>query len=575
MDTLDFGSENRLVRHSSYRYIFPPMIGMVFAQIAPVVDGICASGGMGEEALSAIGITGPISYVFNIVCALFGIGCGVAVSHCSGKGEKTRGARVFTRTLIILSAVSILLAVAGIIFIDPLLKLLCATPENYSYAREYLTVLLGGSIFMSLNFAGDYILASDNNENLAVAGDITGAVVNMIIDYVGVFLFHRGIWVLGFGTVFGSFCCCLVYLLHFLKKDRLCRIVKPEIREGDPTLFEIVKPGTAEAIMYLFFALQLIAQNFVLRGDGGTGGLANSAIMENLALVFTIIIAGCTDAIYPMASAFHGEQNKSGMLMVKRTLTKTGYMLMALPVLLLCIFPEISITPYRITDPVMLESLPFSIRIVSITQLFIFFATLLIDYLSATEQEGKANLAFVIQFAIQIPLTLILDKWSAMNSPWYASLIAQIGVLIFLCFFCDNLPRGIISFYRENLLVLKGGKLTPALVADFEKEAKKSAGREQFEKIRNKMTEPLLTVLSDSITPFGCFGILKRSDDRLAAVLHYEAKKDLLEDLPELPESEEDEEDEYEEVPFDTCIRSEFLGMRRMMIILGDTEKKG
>lgn len=46
---MDFESEDRLIRHSSYRYIFPPMIGMVFAQMAPVVDGIAASGGIGEK----------------------------------------------------------------------------------------------------------------------------------------------------------------------------------------------------------------------------------------------------------------------------------------------------------------------------------------------------------------------------------------------------------------------------------------------------------------------------------------------------------------------------------------------
>ena len=573
MDTLDYTSESRLVRHSSYRYIFPPMLGMVFAQIAPVVDGICASGGIGEEALSAIGVVGPLNYVFNIVCALFGIGCGVIVSRCSGKGEKARGARVFTRTLIVLSSVTLILTAAGLIFINPLLKGLCATPENYSFAKEYLTMVLLGSIFLSLNFAGDYILANDNNENLAVAGDIVGAVVNMIVDYVGVFVFHQGIWVLGFGTSFGSFCCVLVYLLHFRKKDRLCSIVKPEIREGDPSLLEIAKPGMAEAIMYMFFAVQLVAQNFVLREDGGTSGLANSTIMENLTLVFTIIIAGCTDAIFPMASAFHGEQNKSGMLMVKRTLMKTGLILLAFPVVMLCIFPQISIIPYRVDNPIMLNSLPFAIRLVSITQILVFISTLLIDYLSATEREGLANIAFVVQFGIQIPLTLILNKWSTMNSPWYASIIAQAGVLIFLCFFCGDLPKGLYRFYRENLLVLRGGKLTPELVAAFEEEARENTDERQFETLKQQMTEPLLKALSGSTAPSCCFSILERSDDDLAAVLHYESKKDLLEDLPELPESEDDEDEDEDTVPVDTCIRSEFLGMRRMMIILtGDGE---
>jgi len=569
MSEFDFVSESRLVRRSSYRYIFPPMLGMLFSQLAPVVDSICvsASPAMGEEALSAIGIVAPLNYVFNIICALGGIGCGVIISRCSGAGEKAKAARVFTRTLIMLAVASLALTAACIIFADPLLHLLCATPENFAFAKEYLVITMSGCIFMVMNFAGDYILANDNNEKLAMAGDIAGAVVNIAVDFAGVFVFHCGIWVIALGTVLGSVCCFFVYLLHFRKKDRLCRIVRPEYREGDPSLYEIIKPGMAEAIMYLCFAIQMIVQNFVLRGDGGTSGLGNSAVIENLQLVFTIIIAGCTDAIFPMASAFDGEQNRCDMLMSKRSLTKSGYLMLGIPVALLCVFPQLAMFPYRLDDPVMLRTLPFAIRLISFNQLIVFIDTMLIDYLSATEQENKANLAFVVQFAVQIPLTLVLDRWSDMNSPWYAAMIAQVAVLIYLCVFCRDLPKGLFRFHRENLMLLKGGNLTPALVSDFESSAGQIISEEQQETLRQQMIRPLLEVLSDEIHPFGCFTVLKRDDNRLAAILHYESKKDLLDNLPELPEDDEDEEQE-DNVPPDTCIRSEFLGMRRLMIIL-------
>ncbi|MBO7664184.1 MAG: polysaccharide biosynthesis C-terminal domain-containing protein [Clostridia bacterium] len=569
MSELDFHSENRLIRRSSYRYIFPPMLGMLFSQIAPVVDSVCVSGAMGEEALSAIGITGPLDYVFNIICALGGIGCGVIISRCSGAGEKGKASRVFTRTLILLSVVSLILTAACIIFIDPLLHLLSATPENFDLAKEYLIVTMAGSIFMVMNFAGDYILANDNNEKLAMAGDIAGAVVNIIVDFVGVYVFHWGIWIVALGTVLGSVVCFLIYLLHFRKKDRLCCIVRPERREGDPSLWEILKPGTAEAIMYLFCAVQLAIQNFVLREGGGTSGLGNSAIMENLELIFTIFIAGCTDAIYPMASAYHGEQNRSSMLISKRSLTKTGFIMIGVPVLLLCIFPKLAWLPYKIDDPLMLQTLPFAVRLVSICQLFIFIDTMLIDYLSATAQEGKANLAFVVQFAVQIPLILLLSQWSDMNAPWYASLAAQAAVLIYLCFFCGNLTRGMRRFHRENLLLLKGGRLTVSFVDAFESSAAQTLSGEQLDTLKQKMTDPLRNTLTETFTPESCFTILQRDDGNPAAILHYQSKKDLLEDLPELPEEEdEDDEDVLEEVPRDTCLRSEFLGMRRLMIIL-------
>ena len=110
----------------------PPMLGMIFAQIALVIDGICVSGAKGEEALAAFSTVSPIHYVLNIIAALGGIGRGVVISRCSGAGEKGKAARVFTRGIILMVTVTSLLSIVGALFVHPLLTFLCATPENFS-----------------------------------------------------------------------------------------------------------------------------------------------------------------------------------------------------------------------------------------------------------------------------------------------------------------------------------------------------------------------------------------------------------------------------------------------------------
>ena len=570
MSTIQYKYENRFIKHSSVRYIFPPMIGMVFAQIAPVVDGICVSNSMGEVALSAIGTAAPISYVFNIIAALGGIGSGVLISRCSGSGEKTKAARIFTRALVMLVVASIVLSAVCIIFIDPLLKLLSATPENYGYAKEYLMVMLIGAVFPVLNFAGDYILANDNNQNLAMAGDITGAVVNIIIDFVGAVVLHLGIWVVAFGTVFGSVCCVLVYLLHLKKPDRLCRIVPLNRVQGDPTDLDIFKPGCAEGVMYCMFAVQLAIQNYVLRESAGTMGISNSAVVENLQLIIAIFIAGVTDATFPMAAAYGGEQNKSGMLMVKRMLTKSGFVMLLPLVIILCIFPQLVIMPYGIDDPVMLYSLPIAIRIISVGSLISFIDTLLIDYLSAIEEELKATVALIIQSAVQITFTLLLNDRLGMDSPWYGALIGGIAALIYLCFFCNHLPEGMYHVHQKNLLLLTGGKLDGNLALEFKQMAGEILSEKELGLVEEKLFKPLLASIPEGAAPNCCFTILELEDNLRSAVLRYESKIDLIGANEDIPETDEDD-DEFAQ---DVCIRSLFLGARRLMIVFSGDNKK-
>lgn len=569
METIQYKYENSLIRHSSVRYIFPPMVGMIFAQIAPFVDGICVANSMGEAALSAVGTVAPIGYIFNLFSALGGIGCGVFISRCSGSGEKAKAARIFTRTLVMLVVASVLLSVLGYIFLDPILKVLCATPENYPFARTYLMVTLLGSVFPVLNFAGDYILASDNNQNLAMAGDITGAIVNIIVNCIGVFVFHFGIWVVAFGTVFGSACCCMVYLLHFRKPDRLCRIVPLKRVSGDPSDIEIFKPGCAEAVMYCMFAVQLVIQNFVLRENAGTMGISNSAVIENLQLVITIVIAGATDAIFPMAAAYDGEENESGMLMVKRMLTKIGFAMLLPAVIILCMFPQIMIIPYGIDEPVMLKTLPYAIRLISVGSLITLISMLLIDYLSAVEQELKATMALIIQSVFQISFTLLLNPRFGMDAPWYGTLIGSVASLIYLCFFCDHLAEGIYRFRKKNLLLLTGGKLTGEKVEEWKMMAGDILTAKELEIVKTKFFAPLLSCIPEGSAFNSSFTILQRDDDMHVVILRYESKKDFIGENADMAEVDEEDEDF---VP-DTCIRSEFLGARRLMIVLSKAEE--
>lgn len=569
MSTIEYKHENHFIRHSSVRYIFPPMIGMIFAQIAPLVDGICVSNTMGEDALAAIGTVGPLGYVFNIIAALGGIGCGVLISRCSGSGEKAKAARIFTRTMLIMIVSTVILSVAGIIFIDPLLNLLCATPENYNYAKDYLLVTLAGAVFPVLNFSGDYILANDNNQNLAVAGDLVGAIVNIIVDFVGVYVFHLGIWAVAFGTVFGSVVCFLIYLLHFRKPDRLCRIVSLKKVPGDPSDLEIFKPGLAEAVMYCMFAIQLVIQNYVLREDAGTMGISNSAIIENLQLVITIVIAGATDAIFPMAAAYDGEQNRSGMLMVKRMLSRFGFVMLLPMVVIFSIFPNLMIIPFGVDDPLMLRTLPFAIRLISVGSLITLLYTLLIDYLSAVEEEGKATLALIIQAVTQIAFTLLLNPRFGMDSPWYATLIGGVAALLYLWFGCDHLPEGIFNYHQKNLLLLTGGELDNNLAEKYKNLAGEILSGKELELMEEKLFKPLMASIPEGIVPYSSFTILEREDDTHGVILRYESKEDFIGANDDIPETEEDDD----EFAPNVCIRSEFLGARRLMIVLGDSEE--
>ena len=562
MSNIDYSYEDKLIRTSGFHYMLPAIVGLVFGQISPIIGGMSIARSLGEVPFSALSTIEPINLVLSAIGVLGGVGCGITVSKCSGSGDKDVAARVFTRSIIAVSAVTIILSVVMAIFADPILLFLRATPENLGYAREYLYVTLAGSLFIVIFFACDYIFTDDNDPNIVLFGSVTAAAVNIGLNVLLLDILHWGIWASAFATVFSQLVGCLIFTLHFRKKDALCRFVSPRKHEGDPGLLSMLKPGTPMALMYTMFAVQMLVQNVVLSGESGTSGLGNSAVIDNLVLFLTIFTASASEPVMPLASSYFGEENKCGMLLVKRKMYHLGLIILAPIVLLLVLFPQLFMALFSVDDPVMLESLPFAIRIVCLNAILTFTNDSMVNYLSATEREHLANISYGIQLVINIVATLVLAKPFGMDAPWYGAMAATACAGAFLLV-AGKTGRGFVKRYPENALALTGGQATEAQVGEWLELARTVLSQDEVETVQTKLTTPFLAEVPQDASPTCSFTILERDGGDKAAIIRYTQKFSFFS-----AEGGSEEDEEALSHVYGECIRSEFNTLRRMMVNL-------
>ena len=557
---VDFKAENTLIHRSSVHYIIPAMIGLLFGQLSPMIGGICISQSLGEVPFSALSTVEPVNLIFSAIGALGGVGCGITVSKCTGSGDKSLAARVFTRSIIALTAVTTVLALVLYFCTDPILTFLQATPENFGYAREYLHIVLLGSLPIVFMFAGDYLLTDDNDPQLVLAASVTSAVVNVALNLILLEGFHMGIGASAFAMVFGEFVAVLMFIPHFRKKGSLCRFVSPKRREGDPSMFATLRPGTPMCIMYLMFAIQMIVQNLVLGRESGTSGLGNSAVIDNLVLFLTIFTASASEPVMPLASSYFGENNRCGTLLVKRSQYRFGMYLLVPIVLLLVVFPQAFMALFSVSDPVMLQSLPFAIRIVALNALFTFTNDALINYLSATEREHIANISYGIQIVVNIGSTLLLARVIPMDAPWYGAMIANVCACLFL-FAVGRLVKGMFRMHRENVALLVGGAPAAGNVEQWKEKAAAVLSAEQMATVEEKLFPAFEKAIAQE-PPHACsFTVLNRDDGDVSAIIRFDHKVGLF-----AGEFEEEADEEELSHVYDTVVASEFNTLHRLMI---------
>ncbi len=543
------------MRRAFAKYIIPTIIALLFGQVAPIVDSLCISNALGETALSAISTINPVYYFFNIIAVLGGVGGGVGIAKASGSGEKEKGGRIFTKTLVTVIAVSIVLSVLCLIFIEPLLVFLSATEENHGYAKEYLTVLLAGMVFYVLNFSLTYILTDDNNPNLAMAGGIVAGIVNIIIDYTGMMVLKKGIWVTAFGTVFGMFVSCLVFLLHLRKKDRICRIVLKKDLKRDVPLKEIISPGAPGGFQYILFTVQFLIINRLLSSYMGTSGLGNAAIVENIELIGTIFTSGVGEAVLPLFASYYGEENRGGLKMVKRSALILGQIVMLPFVLFLFLRPDLIITLFSVNDPLMIRTLPSAIRFTVLTLYIIMTNSILTSCLQSTDEEKKASFSVVLLAVVQIIFTVLLSFIYPENAPWLAALIGNLCVLSYFVLFCRQFSdMGLHS--PDNICMITSGYSVKEEIEGFYKAAKQFISEKDAELLWSSLFEPFLAAILDGRKLPCSFLVLEKENGGHSVILRYDAPESIIEN---------DTMAETEGL-YDQCIRSEFNFVQRLMI---------
>jgi hypothetical protein len=231
---------------------------------------------------------------------------------------------------------------------------------------------------------------------------------------------------------------------------------------------------------------------------------------------------------------------------------------------LLAIFPEAFMRVFSVTDEKMLETLPFAIRIMCISQFFIFILTYMANYFASIEKEIRGDIAFGIEGVVSIIVTIALKNVAPMDAPWYGSLAGAFCACIYVLFICRG-TKGLVKFHPENLLMITGGVATTDVIEDWKNKARDFLSKEQSEQIENDMIKPFISSIEKDITPLSSFTILDLGEEGKSVVLRYDESSKLRRLRKKEAHGNEEEIGE-EDIDYGVVVVNEFNSLRRMMI---------
>lgn len=190
----------------------PTIISMIISSVYNMADTFFVSQ-INTSASGAVGISFSLMAIIQAIGFTFGMGSGNFISRMLGQKNSEYASKVAATGFFTTLFLGAVLAVLGLVFLDPLVHILGATETIAPYAKDYVRYILIGMPYMAASFVLNNILRFQGNAFLAMLGIAAGGVLNIVLDPIFIFGLNMGTGGAALATIISQFIsfCILLY----------------------------------------------------------------------------------------------------------------------------------------------------------------------------------------------------------------------------------------------------------------------------------------------------------------------------------------------------------------------------
>lgn len=291
-----------------------------------------------STALTGVGLTFPIITFIAAFAALFGSGGVPLFSMANGAGDRDRAERIMGNSCCLILFSSVVLMVFGYVFCKPILCLLGTSDSSYAYAYDYIKFYLSGTLFSMLTTGLNSYISAQGFPKTGMITTIIGAVLNILLDPLFIFVFGLGISGAAIATVISQIVSALWILSFLIRKAPLALKLKNIRIDADLTK-SICKLGTSNFVMQGTTCFVQIACNSTLQTYGGDIYVGIMTVLNSVRDVFFLPVSGLVNGAQPVMSFNYGAKKFDRVKQSIRFNTLAGAVYTITAWLLIVLFP--------------------------------------------------------------------------------------------------------------------------------------------------------------------------------------------------------------------------------------------
>ena len=352
--------------------------------------------------------------------SMVGVGSGTMISLKLGQKDHESAQMLLGNSVTLNILIGVLFGVFSLIFINPILTLFGATDVTIGYAREYMVIILAGNAFTHLYLGINCILRAAGHPNKAMVATIGTVLLNTLLDYLFIMVFHWGIKGAAIATVISQVLAFVWQCFQLSDKRELIHLKKGTFRLRGDLVRNMITIGLSPCLMNAAACFVVLLINRGLLKYGSDVAIGAYSIINSIGFMVVMMVMGFNQAMQPIAGYNYGARQMGRVLRVLNLTMFFGTCVTTLGFAIGEFLPDMCIRIF--TDDPELTAITHNGMKIN----FIFFPLIgsqmvIGNFFQSIGMPGKSILMSLSrQLLLLIPFLIILPRYYGIDGIWYS-----------------------------------------------------------------------------------------------------------------------------------------------------------
>ena len=434
------------------RLAIPTMIAQFVNILYSIIDRMYIGNipKIGDLALAGVGICGPIVTLLSSFGTLVGLGGSILMAMRQGEGNVKRARQLMSNSFFMLIGFSTVLTISFLLLKEKLLMWFGASEVTFEYANTYMTIYTVGTFFALMSIGLNYFITCQGFATIGMATVLTGAITNIILDPVFIFIFDMGVAGAAVATVIAQMASCMFAIVFLSRKKVPIGICFGNY--SGKTMLKIIAIGFSPFMILATDSVIILVTNAVLQKYGGAeqGDLliSGATIVQSYMMLITGPLLGISGGTQAILSYNFGARQIQRVKKAEWHILKMGIIFTAAMFLLTQIAAPCFVMIFT-RQGELTQLAIWGIRVYTIGAIPLSFQYVLVDGLTALGRTKTALCLSLFRKIGYVILTLVFPAIMTAKAAFYAepvmdALSSLMSTVIYLLVIGKHLQK------REN-----------------------------------------------------------------------------------------------------------------------------